>query len=297
MWLDDVGTEQWGLVTWDQGVEAVGASAFKRLIEAGRVHKSRPRVYVAAGAPACWERDLLAVCLETGGVAAIKAAARLEHFPYVPSIVPEVLVLGDRHLKVEGARVHRTNFLPPHHIQVVRGIRATTPARTMVDLSAGLGDETVWRVMNEAERMRLFTFDQLRICLDEMQARGRRRIAHLRPLLDLAMESPKGDSQPEVSVARWLLDAGIRPGRAQFWVVVNGRRYCIDRAWLPEMVGLEYQGWDNHKMRIRFDGDNDRIGELEIGGWLIIPVTSAMSRTAVVSKVRRALASRSTSGS
>jgi hypothetical protein len=227
----------------------------------------------------------------------VRSAARLEGFPYVPSIVPEILVVGDRHLRVEGARVHRTNFLPPHHLQVVRGIRATTPPRTMVDLSSGLGDDTLWRVLNEAERMRLFTFEQVHNCLEEMTARGRRRIAHLRPLLDLCLEGPSGDSQPEVRTVRWLLDAGIRRPQQQLWVVVDGRRYCIDAGWLPEMVGLEYDGWAVHKMRIRFDGDRDKIGELEIGGWLIIPVTSAMSRATVVSKVRRALASRSTSGS
>lgn len=297
MWLDDVGTEQWGLVTWDQGVDAVGPSAFKRLISAGRVIKTRPGIYVAAGAPASWERDLLAVCLEADGVAGLKSAGRLKGFPYVPSIVPEVLVLGDRHVRIEGARVHRTNFLPPHHIEVVRGIRTTTAPRTMVDLSAGLGDETLWRVMNEAERLKLFTFKQLSVCLDEMQARGRRRIAHVRPLLDLAMEQPTGDSPPQVKVVRWLLDAGIRRPETELWVVIDGKRYCIDAAWRPEKVGLEYDGWAVHKMRTKFDSDRDKISELEIGGWLILPVTSAMSRRTVVDRVRRALASRSTSGS
>ena len=164
----------------------------------------------------------------------------------------------------------------------------------MVDLSARLGDATLWRVLNEAERMNLFTFEQVCDCLVEMQARGRRRIAHLRPLLDLAMEEPAGDSQPEVQVVRWLLNAGIRRPQQHYWVVVNGKRYCIDDVWLPEQVGLEFDGWAVHKMRIKFDGDRDKIGELEIAGWLIIPVTSAMSRETVVDKVRRALAARST---
>jgi very-short-patch-repair endonuclease len=296
MWIDDVGCEQWGLVTWEQGVEQLGKSGFKRWIDAGRVRKVRPRIYVAAGAPPAWERELLAACLEAGGVAAARSAARLHGFPYVPSIVPEVVVADGRHLHIAGARLHRTNFLPSHHIEIVRRIPTVTPPRAMVDISACLGDDTVWRILNEAERLRRFTFEEVRQCLDEMQARGRRRIAHLRPLLDLCMEGPNGDSQPEVRIVRWLLEAGIRRPQQQLWVVVNGRRYCVDSAWLPEKVGLEYDGWAVHKMRMRFDGDRDKIGELEIGGWLIIPVTSAMSRQTVVDKVRRALALRSTSG-
>ena len=296
MWIDDVGTGQWGLVTWEQGVEAVGPDAFKRLVKAERVRRLRPGVYAAAGAPPSWERDLLAACLEAHGVAGGRSAARLEGFPYVPSIVPEVLITDGRHLHLEGVRLHRTNFLPPHHVEVIQGIRTTTGPRTMVDISGLLGDDTVWRILNEAERRGCFTFDAVRICLDEMQARGRRRIAHLRPLLDLAMEGPTGDSQPEVRVVRWLLDAGVRRPRQQLWVVVNGRRYCLDAAWLPEKVGLEYDGWDVRRMRLKFDSDRDKIGELEIAGWLVIPVTSAMSRATVVSKVQRALASRSTFG-
>lgn len=296
MWIDDVGTGQWGLVTWEQGVEAVGPDAFKRLVKAERVRRLRPGVYAAAGAPPSWERDLLAACLEAHGVAGGRSAARLKGFPYVPSIVPEVLITDGRHLHLEGVRLHRTNFLPPHHVEVIQGIRTTTGPRTMVDISGLLGDDTVWRILNEAERRGCFTFDAVRICLDEMQARGRRRIAHLRPLLDLAMEGPTGDSQPEVRVVRWLLDAGVRRPRQQLWVVVNGRRYCLDAAWLPEKVGLEYDGWDVRRMRLKFDSDRDKIGELEIAGWLVIPVTSAMSRATVVSKVQRALASRSTFG-
>jgi len=297
MWLDEVGTEQWGLVTWQQGVANEGESGFKRWIADGRVRKVRPSVYAAAGAPESWEREVLAACLQADAVGGGRSAARLKGFPYVPSIVPEILVAAERRLRIEGVRVHRTNFLPPHHIEVVRGIPTTTGARTMVDLSGLLGDETVWRVLNEAERRRCFTFDAVRICLDEVQARGRRRIAHLRPLLDLAMELPTGDSQPEVTVLRSLLDAGVRMPEQQLWVVVNGKRYCIDLAWRPEKVGLEYEGWDVRRMRLKFDTDRDKIGELEIGGWLIVPVTSAMSKATVVDKVQRALASRSTSGS
>jgi hypothetical protein len=231
-------------------------------------------------------------------VAAGRTAARLHGFPYVPSIVPEVLVADGRHLHVAGARLHRTNFLPSRHIEVVRGIRTTTPARTMVDLSAGLGDETLWRVLNEAERRNCFMFDDVTLCLGEMRARGRRRrIAHLRPLLDLCMEGPNGDSQPEVRIVRWLLDAGMPRPQQQVWVVVDDRRYCIDAAYVAQKVGLGYDGWDAHRMRIAFDGDRDKISELELGGWLISPVTSAMSRQTGVDKVRRALACRSTSGS
>ncbi|MBV8960149.1 MAG: hypothetical protein JOZ37_16225 [Actinobacteria bacterium] len=294
MWIDDVGCGQYGIVTWDQGVEHVGIDAFKRLIKAGRVRRHRSGIYVAAGVPASWETDVLSACFASGGVAGIKSAARLKGFPYVPSIVPEILVADGRHPRMDGVRLHRTNFLPAHHIEVVRGIPATVPARTMVDLSAGLGDETLWRVLNEAERLRLFTFKQVATCLDEMQARGRRRIAHLRPLLDLCLEGPNGDSDPEIRTVRWLLDGGIRRPQQQYWVVVNGQRYCIDAVWLPEKVGLEWDGWDAHRMRMRFDGDRDKIGELEIAGWLIIPVTSAMSRETVVGKVRRALTARST---
>ena len=50
--------------------------------------------------------------------------------------------------------------------------------------------------------------DEIRV--EEVQARGRRRIAHLRPLLDLAMEGPAGDSQPEV---RTNLEPFLRPFR------------------------------------------------------------------------------------
>ena len=47
-------------------------------------------------------------------------------------------------------------------------------------------------------------------------------------------------------MVRTVVKAGMPVPDQQIWVVANGRRYCIDVGYLPEKVGIEFDGWWAH---------------------------------------------------
>jgi hypothetical protein len=55
------------------------------------------------------------------------------------------------------------------------------------------------------------------------------------------------------------------------------------------MIGIEYDGWDPHRVRGAFDGDRARQNPLEIVGWLMLRYTSASTREVVVQDVAEAI--------
>jgi hypothetical protein len=255
--------------------------------------RDRPGVYAIAGMPRTMEREILAACLSADGVASHRSAAWLHRFPGVASLRPEITTGPTSRVRLEGVRAHRSNFLPPKHLIVVDGIPCTTPARTALDMSAVLGDDSVERMLNKMHQHGIASYAAVVEVLGDVRRRGRRRVAHLAPILDKCLAvGDKSESDGELWAARTLAKAGL-PAEQQIWVVVNGRRYCIDLGYRPEKVGVDFDGWGPHgRTRAAFDGDRDRISELALGGWLMLPVTSTTPASVLVDRVQRALAER-----
>jgi hypothetical protein len=294
MWWVEFCERQLGLITWDQGVEAAGRERFIHALRTGRILKDRPRVYVLAGVPRTKERDILSACLSAEAVASHHSAAWVERFPGIASLRPEITTGPSSRVRLAGVKAHRSTFLPPEHLTVVDGIPCTTPARTAVDMSAVLGDDSLERMLNKLHQQRIASYAEVVEVLGDVRRRGRRRVAHLSPILDKCLAvGEKSDSGGEIWAVSTLIKAGCRVPEQQIWVVVNGFRYCIDLGYRPEKVGIDFDGWGPHGLtRSAFDGDRNRISELALGGWLMLPVTSATPASVLVDRVQRALAQR-----
>jgi hypothetical protein len=294
MWWKEFGERQLGLITCAQGQELVGERAFFYAVEKGYLVRDRPGVYVIAGVPWSRERDLLSACLAASAVASHRAAAWMERFPGIASLRPEITTSPATHVRLPGVKAHQSNFLPPEHIMMVEGIPCTTPARTAVDLSAVLGDDSVKRMLQDANHHRIVSYADVVQVLGDVRRRGRRRVAHLAPILDdLLAVGEKSKSRGELWVVKTVVKAGMRVPDQQIWVVTNGGRFCIDVGWLPEKVGLEFDGWWAHGQTYdAFVSDRDKISELELAGWLMLPVTHATTASVLIDRVQRALAQR-----
>ncbi len=81
---------------------------------------------------------------------------------------------------------------------------------------------------------------------------------------------------------RWLTDAGLPRPVQQHRVVVDGRNLRLDAAYPDLGIAIEYDGWDAHRTRTRFDSDRARGNDLEIRGWMVLRFTSTSSRRDVV---------------
>ena len=254
----------------------------------------RTGVYGAAGAPTTWEQLLLAACLAGGpnAAASFQSAAwlwRLKGFE-VPDAL-EITVPRGRRARLPGVIVHDTTVSGRLHVVRHQGIRVTTVARTLCDITACRGPLEIARSLDNALRRRLTTLTLVARVFRELATKGRRRSTVMRKLLDDRAAGPDlGDSDAEARIARWLIAAGLPRPVQQHRVRVGRRTYKLDLAYPNRRIGIEYDGWPTHGTRSAFDADRIRDIDIEDADWRILHFTSNSTRNFVVERVRRALA-------
>jgi hypothetical protein len=214
----------------------------------------------------------------------------LLHLPVPAQRIEITLPLG-RQARLPGVIAHRSNLLLDSFRTTVDGIPTTTVERTLVDLSAVLGQATCARAVDDAVRRGLTTYASLEACYHLVRRRGRRRVTVIEALLSARLDGVEpGDSDWEMRICRWLVAAGFSRPEQGLWVVAGGQRFCLDLAYAAERVAVEYDGWDAHRVRARYDSDRRKWRRLELEGWMVLPFTSACTRAEVVGDVRLALA-------
>lgn len=284
--------QRW-LLTRDQALRHCTEGELRHALETGFFASKRPSVYGTWGATDDWLTRLLAVCLSADAVASHRSGARVLGIT-VPSVRLEVVTPAPRRVYLPGVVSHESNLLLPEFVTSVGGIPVTTPERTCIDLSAVVGLETLERAWQSADMLGLVTAESIQRCVIKMLARGRRRMATVHELLGFWVPGyNETDSALEARNLKWVLSAGIEMPEIQHWTVANGERYCLDLAWPGPKVCLESDGWKSHRNRGRFDGDRDKVTELELAGWLVILATSRHDKRTIIDRVVRALAMRS----
>ncbi len=293
--LDEVVSSQLGLLTSDQGSDFFGRRNFERRIAQGEFIREVRNLYRVAGSPRTAEQELLGVTMTYRGVAGFRAAAALQGFDRYRDLRLEIIVPHGRTTRRKEERdvtIHYSNYLPDGHLEVVRGIPATTAARTAFDLSVFLSRWSYAKLVDDACRRKLLTYEELYRCRMELKARGRRRSTVVDEFLELrGFGFEPGGSDPEMRLGDWLDDAGM-PCVRQFPVVVNGVRRELDCAYPEYKVAAEYLGLDVHGMPVRVAEDSERTTELQLAGWFVALITKETGRADAVRQVRAALEAR-----
>jgi hypothetical protein len=159
----------------------------------------------------------------------------------------------------------------------------TSPARTICDLSAVAPMATVARALDDALRRHLTTVRHLERVFTPMANRGRHRGRVIRALLEQRVDGfDPGESPAEERIVRWFTEAGLPRPVQQHRVAVDGLTLRLDAAYPDLRIAIEYDGWDAHRIRTRFDSDRARGNDLEIRGWMVLRFTSTSSRREVV---------------
>ncbi|HZQ31512.1 MAG TPA: hypothetical protein VFB19_07235 [Mycobacterium sp.] len=175
-------------------------------------------------------------------------------------------------------------------IDVVHGMRVTSPARTALDLACRYPvDEAVTAVDALARATRLKMLDVQ--SLSERYS-GRRGMKHARRTLDLVdagAESPR-----ETSLRLLLVRSGFPRPQTQIPVYDEfGQLVCeLDMGWRELMVGVQYEG-DHHRTNPQQFNKDIRNMEIVSGlGWIVVRITSQDCAPDIVRRVGSARASR-----
>ena len=294
-WLDELAEPLLGLAPQAELLKYLRTHQVRHLVRRGLLVPVHPGVYRVAGAPVTWEQEQLAGQLYLGDNAytARRSAARLWNLPKITAVRHAYVSTRLWACERAGLVVHRSTLLPLHHTTKLGPHRVTTPARTLADLSAALRPDRLGEIIDECDRYGLCKPADVQKVRQELTARGRRRTTFIDMALEGRLEGTgPGDSELVDQVLSWIRSSRLPAPEVNLWVTVRGERYCLDIAWKDPKVCVECDGFDNHKMRHRFDGDRNKLSELALGGWLPIPVTSRMQRHTVIRRIRDALAQR-----
>jgi very-short-patch-repair endonuclease len=162
----------------------------------------------------------------------------------------------------------RRRHLPDDAVRPVRGLRATAPETTALELAARLPLDDGVVILDRFMAARTTTLQTLRREAEELTGRGCRRARAACALADGLAGSP------QETRLRLLLHRSPLPDPVAQFVVRRGRTFLarVDFAWPEQHVALEYEGaW--HTTRIA--EDRRRIETLQAAGWRVLFVTAA----------------------
>ena len=285
-----IAAEQKGVVHFDD-LRACGLSrdAILTRVRRGNLHPVHLKVY-AVGHPGL---DFAGRCLAAtmacrpGTLAARSHAAALHGFVEEPDLGDvEVLVPGSQQPGHPGIAASCSTNIGLEDTTLARGVPVTSPARTIVDLAAVLGDADLRRAIRRALGLRLTSIPQILATMDRLgPRRGARRLARV-----LADAAPTR-SELENVVLDLLLNAGFVPPAVNQPMVIAGRTVVPDFRWAEQGISVEADGRSWHDNPIARADDAERQALLESVGDRVLRITwrqAIVYRSRTIARLRDA---------
>lgn len=233
------------------------------------LHPIHRGVY-AVGRPALTQRGRwLAATLAVGSdsVLSHRAAAVLRELVAGSPRQTDVTMPGPGRRHQKGIRVHRSTVLTDQHIEVVDGIRVTSVAWTLVDLSLTLTLEPLRRAVEQADRSGQLNILGVSQLLDT--PRGQRRGGRLARIMEDYGGAPLIRSALERRFLRLIEQAGLP------MPLVNTRvaGLEVDIYWPEWRLVVELDGQKFHSDPRSFETDRVRDARLQRARCRVLRVT------------------------
>ena len=233
-----------------------------------RVH---PGVYVLAGSPPSWLRDVWCAFLAVGPAATVthETALRLHGVERVPPRPMTLTVRHGSHARIPGIVVHQIDDLRPEHVTSALGLPVSRVERAVVEVAATLGERHLGDVVDDVMWSRRAGLPRLSGCLREVARPGKPGVAKLARVLDARSDGPV---PPQSVLERCLfggLAAGGLPAPAR-QVPLPGRgriEGLVDAAYRDARLIVEADGRRWHTRIRDLKRDHVRDAEAARAGW------------------------------
>ena len=277
--------------------EGVSASSLRRRVRAGSLDRPFKGVYIV-NALRTPDSLLHAACLAHPIGAAFRfSAAFLHGFGVTKPSPPQFVAahgLGSRVTEVE---MHETRDLPRIDVVSVSGINATSPARTICDISPYLSPDRLRHLIETQLTRNRPTSDQLVACVRGRRRSGVSTVGKLAEMLGLMLDDePYPESMLELRLFQALASAGVAGLNRQFrpeWY--DGIRGIVDAADPVGRTIIEADGRRFRQVTQAHDNDRQRDRKAAAHGFVVLRVGHQelqQRRTAVVSEIREIVNSR-----
>jgi very-short-patch-repair endonuclease len=218
--------------------------------------------------------------LEGHFLAAVKACGREALLSHISAAVlweilhwedrlPDVTVFGEGTRGHAGIRVHRTAFLAGADVRVHKGIRVTSPARTVIDISPLLTYRGLRRAVRRAQGLRLVNLPQLASAMNRLgPRRGTRSLRRI-----VATGPAPTRTHLEDIVLDLILSGGLARPDVNRALVLDGRRIVPDFRWPGRQLVVEADGAPWHDNKLAREDDAERQALLEAHGERVLRVS------------------------
>jgi hypothetical protein len=187
----------------------------------------------------------------------------------------DVIVSGDR--RPRGIATHRARNLLWTDIRVQLGIRATSPARTLLDSAPLLDDRQRTRAIHDALHTPFVTRNQLADVLQRFSNHPGAR------LLAGCLDGNPTRSDLEIDFLEFCARYGLpRP-------LTNTRiaGHEVDALFVDQRLIVEVDGWEFHRDRVAFETDRERDADTLKVGYSTVRVTSDRLRQRAEAEAQR----------
>jgi len=275
-------SEQLGLISRTQARE-VGLTptmvrtqiAHHRLVAVGT------QVLSATGAPRSWERDVMAACLDTNGVASHRTAAVLHQFEgFTRASHPEIEVSVKsrrQHGRSTLAAVHTTTSLGSDDVITLGCIPTTTVARTILGLAAlvPLVDvDSIATAVGAAIRDGRASDRWLWWRLEKLRCRGRNGVSVMEHILQDRAGVGRTESWLERETLKVLHSAGLPSPSCQRRVSRRGGFAArVDFQYAAERIVIEVDGHGGHSTKRQRADDAERANRIQLEGYRLLRFT------------------------
>lgn len=180
---------------------------------------------------------------------------------------PEVTLVARGRLSLPGVKIHRVAGIHPRDVRRRSDLPVTSPARTVVDLAAGLTAIELENVVAACMRRGLATAKEIRAAMD--RAPHSAGIGTLRRLLDQG-----GFARTRSYYERRVLSLIDQAGLPRPLTNHKVAGHEVDMVWVEKKLVLEFDGFAYHADRGAFERDRRRDQDLVAAGYRVIRVTA-----------------------
>lgn len=255
---------QHGVVGRAQVLElGLGRQQIDRRVASGAWSRVGFGVYAVGHAPLARRAYLMTAVLASGAGAVLShlSAAELWELLVGQGLLLHATVPGGGGRCLPGVVVHRR--CPPIDSIEAHGIPVTPPAQTILDCAALVSRRATEKMIDQADRRRLCTYDDLRETAERF--RGQRGAGILR---DVIAEHEAGSTVTSSDLEELFLALCRREGLPAPQVNVEVEGLTADFYWPEHRVAVETDGWSSHRPRERFQHDIDRANRFALAGIL-----------------------------
>lgn len=265
---------QWGVISRARALDAgLTRNSIHRHVKSGRWKKVLPGVYRVAGAPKCWQQDVIAAVLWAGegAVASHSCAGAVFGLNNFKPGRAEISFAGSLRPNGLPVTVHRVRSFGPADRMVYRGIPVTSAARMVVDLAGELDLPALVRLIDDCLRRKLFTFTRLRW---QVKQTGKKPGV---PLLRKVLENPVMAHSVLERKMLDLLESASLPAPVMQLPILESAKLIgrVDFAYPDKKLVIETDGRWFHFGDEKFEEDRQRRNALESRGWRVLNLPGA----------------------